>query len=134
MQNLRHFNNLLLTVGTAVVVLVTPFPVDAAGLLYIQSAIMQDDYPKAEKLARSFIAGRPPKAELNEALYYLGLSQLRQGDYIDARGSFLQLTQDSQDVHMRDRGYLGLIDSYLLDEQYPPAVEEANKLLSLNPQ
>lgn len=104
------------------------------GLSDIAAAIIQKDFAKAEGLAQEFISRRPSQEELDEALYYWGLSQLNLEKYSASRKKFLQLIKNSPEKELRDKAYLGVIDSYYFQGRYVPAIRHAEKLLKLSPQ
>jgi len=104
-----------------------------AALTDIQTAIIQEDFSKAEMLAQDYIKSQPDKENLHEALYYLGLSQLRLGHYQQARETFGQLQTASLKGNLYDKAALGLVDTFLMNEQYPEALKEAKRLLLKSP-
>ena len=69
----------------------------------------------------------------SQAQYYLGLSELRLGQYQEAVESFKKLIKGSLEPSLRDRVYLNLCDAYFLREEYPEALETGQTLLRLNP-
>lgn len=109
-------------------------PAFASGMSDIETAILEEDYPKAEKLCRDFIDGKPSKAESDSALYYLGLSQLRLSRYADSRKTFDLLVSGLPKSPLLDKAYLGYIDSLFLDEKYEDAIQVAKEFLFKNPQ
>ena len=104
-----------------------------ASLKDIETAIIEEDYQKAGELAQAFIDTKPAKAELDEALYFLGLSELRLGDYEAARKNFNLLVSGFPKENLRDKAYLGYVDSLYLDGNYPSALKIAEELLSKSP-
>jgi len=48
-------------------------------LVDVETAIIEEDYERAKSLAQNIIDKKPLKGELDQALYYLGLSQLHLG-------------------------------------------------------
>lgn len=99
----------------------------------IETAIIQKDYAAGKKLAQQFIEHNPSSEELKEALYYLGLSELRLGNLSQAREVFSGLINDPLEDSLRDKVYLGIIDSFSLEGQYKQARDTAEKLRRLNP-
>ena len=47
----------------------------------IEAAIINEDYPKAKSLSQKLIADSPQAAQVNDAKYYLGLSELRLNNF-----------------------------------------------------
>lgn len=99
----------------------------------IETAIIQEDFEKAGTLTREFIDSKPTKRELDEALYYLGISQTRLGHYTQARSTFNLLVSGFPKPSLRDKAYLGYTDSLYLDGQYPGALKIAEELLTKSP-
>lgn len=99
----------------------------------VETALIEKDYAKAGDLAQSIYDNNPSRMEKDQALYYMGLSQLGLEQYSRARDSFQHLLKHSLDKKLVDKAHLGVIDSYLLDEKYSDALDEAKKLLRRNP-
>ena len=98
----------------------------------IETAIIEKDYPKAEALSRDLIA-RPPKTQdFHLAHYYLGLSQMGEEKYDEARETFNFLITQKPDEPLLDKAYLGVIDSYLLTGDYANALTVSEALLTSN--
>ncbi len=104
-----------------------------AALIDVETAIIQEDYAAAESLAHQLIDAKPSKNELDQATYYLGLSQLRLSRYQEARDTFGPLMIGASDQNLRDKAYLGSVDSLLLEGQYPGALNLAKELLRKSP-
>ena len=99
----------------------------------IETSIIREQYDKAGKLAQEFIDSKPTKHDLDEALYFLGLSQLRLAHYEEARKTFNLLIGGFPKENLRDKAYLGYIDSLYMDGKYPGALKVAEELLSKSP-
>ena len=99
----------------------------------IETAIIKEEYEKAGKLAQEFINTKPLKSELDEALYYLGLSHLRLTHYEEAQNTFNLLISGFPKENLRDKAYLGYIDSLYMNGKYPGALKVAEELLIKNP-
>ena len=104
-----------------------------ASLKDIETAIIEENFAKAGDLARQLIETKPIKSELDSALYYLGLSQLRLSDYEEARKTFNLLISGFPKENLRDKAYLGFIDSLNMEGKYPAALQIAEELLSKSP-
>jgi len=104
-----------------------------ASLQDIETAVIEENYAKAGDLAMQFIKTQPSKPELDEALYYLGLSQLRLSNYEEARKTFNLLISGFPKDNLRDKAYLGFIDSLNMDGKYPAALKVAEEFLSKSP-
>ncbi|MFA5087734.1 MAG: tetratricopeptide repeat protein [Candidatus Omnitrophota bacterium] len=112
-----------------------PFLYGAADLRLadIETAIIQEDYHRAQKLAKEYLAKNPNKQKSDEAHYYLGLSLLRLERYAQAREVFEQLIRYHPEKKIRDKVYLGIIDANYMEEQYQKAIETAQELLRVSP-
>ncbi|MFA5059136.1 MAG: tetratricopeptide repeat protein [Candidatus Omnitrophota bacterium] len=99
----------------------------------IETAIMREDYAQVEQLSQQFLKTKPSKAEFDQGLYYLGLSQIQLMRYKEARDTFQLLISGFPKERMRDQAYLGFIDALLLDQQYDGALKVAEEFLSKNP-
>ncbi|OGX08769.1 MAG: hypothetical protein A2Z88_00895 [Omnitrophica WOR_2 bacterium GWA2_47_8] len=100
----------------------------------IETAVIQNDYAKAQDLARTFISQNPPKKEIDEAQYYLGLSLLRSGQPLQAEEVFHGVIRYDPEEKLRDQAYIGLIDVHFSVEHFEEALKEANDLLEKSPQ
>ncbi len=103
--------------------------VSFAGIEDIEVAILKKDYAQAEKLAQELLSQKQTKASARQAHYYLGISQLKQGRYQQARESFLKIDTDGGDAEFREKVRLGIFDSYYLEENYEQAYETIKQLL-----
>ena len=104
-----------------------------ASLDDIQTAIIGEDFSRAEKLAREFIAGSAPEPQRQEALYYLGLSQLQVGRHAEAYDTFRRLLNSLPERRLRDKAYIGTIDALYFQGAYDEAAKVADTLLERSP-
>lgn len=104
-----------------------------AALPEIETAVMNKDYTTAKELASDVIKNTNDPAQRTEAQYYYGLSQLRLGQYADARQAFQSVmdAHPSQDVY--DKAALSLTEGFYMDGQYTDALETAKDLLRRSP-
>ena len=100
----------------------------------IEAAVIVEDYPKAKSLSEKLIADYPQAAQVNEAKYYLGLSELRLNNFDQARAIFESLVKELPPGALSDKAYLGLIDVANLSEHYEQALEQAKIFLAARPQ
>jgi len=105
----------------------------ATTLTDIETAVMQEDYPAAENLAKEFIEAKPYKKDLDYALYYLALSELRQGDYANAYSNFSLLLSGLPKEELRDKAYLGYIEALYLSSEYAEGLKIAEEFLEKSP-
>jgi len=102
---------------------------DEVQLKDIESAVIQEDYRTAERLARSYIDQKPRSTEADPARYYLGLSLLFQDNERDARTVFEKISgQYSSDI-LQDKARIGIIDSFILEGDYETALNRAQDFL-----
>ena len=105
----------------------------AAPLADLETAIMEQDYQKAQQLASDYLSHASDPAEINEARYYLGLSQLYQTQFTEAKASFQQILNGNPDERMRDKAALGVIDAFYMNGEYEDALREAQGLIQKSP-
>lgn len=101
----------------------------------IEAAIMDTNYEQARLLASKVIKTTRDAKERIQAEYYLGLSQLRLGQYAQARSAFNIVMDDaasSQDVY--DKAALGVIEALYRPGFYQDALKASEKLLRKSPQ
>lgn len=99
----------------------------------IETAIIQQDYKEAEKLAQQMLSQNIDKDIENQARYFLGLSELRLGNYDEAKENFEKLSKLKLELNLQDKVYLGLFDVYYLQENYSKALEIVRDLIKENP-
>lgn len=116
--------------GALVLVLVPPV---FASLEEIETAIVQEDFEKAGRLAEDFLKGKPNKNDSKKALHYLGITQLWLNKTQDARETFRQLLKEAPEPTWRDRASIGIADSYYLEGHYDLALEEVERLFANSP-
>ncbi len=104
--------------------------VPANPLADLQSAIMQEDFKKAQDLAKGLLSQHLDRAQNAEVQYYLGLSQLRLGDYAPAYGTFKKIISDRPSTDIYDKTYIGLVDSLYMQGEYERALKEASGLMA----
>ncbi len=99
----------------------------------IETALIQERYQEAENMVQSFIDSYPLQDEYQQALYYLGLIRLRQGQYPKARETFRICLQDTFRRPIYDKAYIGLIDSYYLEGNFKEGLKLAEELYEHKP-
>jgi tetratricopeptide (TPR) repeat protein len=102
-------------------------------IVELQTAIMQEDFKKGEDLAKGLLGQNLSKAEKAQVQYYLGLSQLRQGDYAPAYDTFKKLLAERPATDIYDKAYVGLVDSLYMQGSYEQALKEATGLMARRP-
>jgi len=106
--------------------------VTSAPLLEIETALLREEYEIAKNLAADLLNQNFDSKTSFKARYYLGLSELRLGEYPEAAETFISLMKESTEPSLRDRVYLSLCDAYFLMEEYEQAFETGQQLLRLN--
>jgi len=101
--------------------------------MHVETAILKEDYPLAQKLAQDLLRQPLDQATSDEAHYYLGLSYLRQKEYGQARDIFSKLTKKKTLSGTRDKAYLGIYDSYYIAGNYQGAYRIIKRLLKVSP-
>ncbi len=104
-----------------------------ASVADMEAAIMDKKYEQVSDLAtKELKASKDPK-ERAQIEYYLGLSQLRLGQYVSARSAFqiVMSATDSQDLY--DRAALGMMEALFVSGFYKEALQEGQKLLNRSP-
>ncbi len=101
--------------------------------LDMEAAIMNKDYKQAKILAVGILKSTANPKDRIEAEYYLGLSQLRLGQYVEARSAFqiVMLAANSQDLY--DRAALGMVEALYVPGLYKEALKDSKDLLSKSP-
>jgi tetratricopeptide (TPR) repeat protein len=100
----------------------------------IEAAIMNKNYEQARSLSSSMLKDKIGPKERIQVEYYLGLSQLRLGQYTDAKNAFqvVMSAADSQDLY--DKAALGSIESLYMAGDYQEALKRSDNLLRKSPQ
>lgn len=99
----------------------------------IQTAMVEKDYAKVKQLTQAMLDKGSPKAQLEEARYYLGVSLIQLGRYPEAEAAFDQVLRHAQQDTLREKAYLGLIDARFLAGDYDKALEASKRFLSAYP-
>ncbi|HPB67873.1 MAG TPA: SPOR domain-containing protein [Candidatus Omnitrophota bacterium] len=99
----------------------------------IETAVIERDYAEAKVLAQEFLDAGPGLAQKNEAMYFLGLSELFLGQPEKAREIFMRILNNSPDPHLQGRVLIGEIDAYFFQEKYEVALHKAEALLRDKP-
>ena len=103
------------------------------GLSDIEAAIIQEDYKKANDLARKMLQAKQPAVDAAQAEYYLALSYLRLGEYPQAYDTFKKVVNARPAVDLYEKAYIGVIDALYMQGYYENALKEAAALMSRHP-
>ncbi|MCA9406502.1 MAG: SPOR domain-containing protein [Candidatus Omnitrophica bacterium] len=99
----------------------------------IETAIISEDYEQAKVLAKGVLKQAPDDKTRQEVQYYIGLSAVRLGSYLEARQIFQDLSREKTPQNLQDKVLLGLFDSYYMNEEYEEALKVINRLLKQSP-
>lgn len=100
----------------------------------VETAIIEKDYAQAREKAEALIKENPSQEKLNQIRYYLGVSQLGLNQYALARKSFKLVMKNHPDDRLYDQAWLGIIDSYGMEEKFELSLSESEKFLKQRPQ
>ncbi|HOY08985.1 MAG TPA: SPOR domain-containing protein [Candidatus Omnitrophota bacterium] len=99
----------------------------------IETAVIEREYAKAKSLAQKFLDAGPGLAQKNEAMYFLGLSELFLGEPESAREIFVRVLNNNPNPHLKGRVLIGEIDAYSFQDKYEVALHKAEALLRDKP-
>ena len=105
----------------------------AAALIDIEAALMDKDYHAASKLANEVIAGDAATQDKISAAYFLGLAQMRLGQFADARKYFQIVLASGCAQELYEKAALGHMEGLTLAGFYKDALKEGLKFLHRNP-
>lgn len=94
---------------------------------------MEKNYDQARYLSSKFLKKSKDPQQRIEAKYYIGLSQLRLGQYSQSRKAFHTVMQATADVDLYDKAAMGLVESYYLTGFYKDALKQGEALLRKHP-
>ena len=100
-----------------------------ADLSDIEAAVMNKNYEQARVLSTGILKNTMDPSQRAQARYYLGLSQLRLGQYARSRQEFQALMRLTLDSELYDKAALGLIEGLYMANFYKDALKEGNSLL-----
>ncbi len=100
----------------------------------VKTYFLNDDYKSAilegEKVLANYNTHQP---DLDELYYILGLSYLKDGNYMRASDIFEIILREFKDSYFKDDAKLGLGDVYFLTGDYDKAGAHYNELINGNP-
>jgi tetratricopeptide (TPR) repeat protein len=99
----------------------------------IETAVIERDYATAKSLAQKFLDAGPGHAQKNEAMYFLGLSELFLGEPEKAQEIFVGILHNDPDPTLEGRVLIGEIDAYSFQDKYEVALHKAEVLLRGKP-
>ncbi len=99
----------------------------------IEAAVMDKDYVAVKELATTVLKSTADKTKRIEAEYYLGLAQLRLGQYAQARKAFQMVMEATSDKDFYDKAAVGMLEGLVLAGFYKDALKEGERLLKRSP-
>lgn len=99
----------------------------------VETAFMEDNFDQAKTVAQNLLEEEQNAKLRDELQFYIGLCDLRLGDFQAARSAFGPLTKLDQNIKVRDKAYLGLFDAYYIDGDYAQALDVIKKLKKISP-
>jgi len=94
---------------------------------------MNKNYEQARDLAQELLKSTAVRHDRANAQYYLGLSQLRLGKYVEARSLFQIVMSMATEQDLYDRAALGMIEALYKPGLYRDALKAADDLLAKSP-
>lgn len=99
----------------------------------VEAAVLDKDYAHGRDLASKILKGTADSKVRINAEYYLGLCQLRLGQYAQARSAFQIVMGAATAQDLYEKAALGLIEGLYMGGFYTDALKEGKKLLSRYP-
>ena len=99
----------------------------------IEAALMEKDYVMVRAMSQDLLKSTKVPQEKVMAQYYLGLSQLRLGQYAEARKDFQAVKDGTADQDMYDKAALGVVEGLYMAGFYKDALKEGEALLRKSP-
>ena len=104
-----------------------------AALPDVEVALMNKDYAQVRDLSQEILKSTAVAQERTMAQYYLGLSQLRLGQYAEARKAFGIAKAAAPNKEMYDKAALGMLEGLYMVGFYKDALKEGEALLRKSP-
>ncbi len=105
----------------------------ALSLDKMKVSFLNADYKAAISEGEKIMAGSAQSQESEELYYLLGLSYLKDGNYLRASDIFEIILNEFKTSKFRDEAMLGLGDTYLLKGDFTQAEAAYKKLLDIDP-
>ena len=94
----------------------------------IEELFLRSDYPAVIEEASLVLSRGSNQPDLDRVYFYLGLSNMRMGNFSEARNDFNILLGNYQKSRFKERANLALADTYFLEENYLAAKKVYEKL------
>jgi tetratricopeptide (TPR) repeat protein len=109
------------------------FQAHALNLDKLKVYFLEGDYGSAIKEGEKAIATAGQAKGLDELYYILGLSYLKDGNYLRASDIFEIIIREFKDSRFKEEAQIGLGDAYFLRQDFNKAQDQYNALLNKNP-
>lgn len=114
-------------------IMFAPMTVFASTIADVETAVMDKDYAQGRDIASKILKSTADvKARIN-AEYYLGLCELRLGQFTKARTAFMVVLGAATTQEMYEKAALGLVEGLYMAGYYKDALKEGKKILSKYP-
>jgi tetratricopeptide (TPR) repeat protein len=100
------------------------------GISELEATIIQEDYKKANDMAKDLLKTKLAGNDFVQVEYYLGLSYLRLGDYPQAYDVFKKVVNDRPATELYEKAYVGVIDALYMQGYYENALKEVLSLMN----
>lgn len=95
----------------------------------VETLVLKDDYAQAAQECKKILVHHHQAALSSKAHYLLGISQLKLGQYPQARENFEVILRKFSQSEFRDDASLGIADSYFLAGDFQKAQERYEQFL-----
>ena len=103
------------------------------GISDLEATIIQEDYKKANDMAKDLLKAKLSGNDFSQVEYYLALSYLRLGDYAQAYDVFKKVVGERPATELYEKAYIGVIDALYMQGYYENALKETLGLMSRHP-
>ncbi len=103
------------------------------GISDLEATIIQEDYKKANDMAKNLLKTKLAGNDFAQVEYYLALSDLRLGDYAQAYDVFKKVVNARPNQELYEKAYIGVMDSLYMQGYYENALKEAVSLMNHHP-
>jgi len=90
----------------------------------LEELFLRSDYPAVIEEASLVLSRGSNQSDLDKVYFYLGLSNMRMGNFSEARNDFNILLRNYEKSRFKERTNLVLADTYFLEENYLAAKKQ----------
>ncbi|MDP2939722.1 MAG: tetratricopeptide repeat protein [Candidatus Omnitrophota bacterium] len=87
----------------------------------IEELFLRSDYPSVIEEASRILSQDKTSPNLDKVYFYLGLSNMKLGNFAEARNDFNIILREFPNSKLKERVNLSIADLYFLEENYPEA-------------